>query len=73
MTETDELDYEKMKEDAGEFAKWLIKSEQEFTQEINDCDDGVASYFDIKARNDKIVTVFFKDNGYVGIEVKEDE
>jgi hypothetical protein len=70
--EQDKTDYNKMKEDAGEFAKWLIKTEQTFKQEITDCDSGLAVYFDINSRDNKVVTIFFKENGYVGIEVKED-
>jgi hypothetical protein len=67
------LDYDKMKENAGEFAKMLIKFEQDFKQQLTNCGDGLAIYFDIQARNDKTITVFFKDNGYVGFEVGEDE
>ena len=66
-------DYELMKKKASEFAKFCIENEWNFTQETNECDEGLAVYFDIKGRDDKIITVFFKDNGYVGIQLKEDE
>lgn len=69
----EERDYNKMKKEAGDFAKWLVKHEQAFSQEILDCNDGLAVYFDIETRDDKIITIFFKDNGYVGMEVKENE
>ena len=71
--EDNEEDYKLMKERAGEFAKLCIKNEWKFTQEINDCDEGVAVYFDIKGRNNKIITVFYKDNGYVGIQLKDED
>lgn len=72
METIDKPNYEKMKKRAGDFAKMLIDYEIEFKQQINDCDDGLAVYFDIEARNDKKITFFFKDNGYVGIEVKDE-
>ena len=65
-------DYKKMKKEAGEFAKLLIKWEQDFEQKISDCNGGLACYFDIEGRNGKTITIFFKDNGYVGFEVKEE-
>ena len=73
METNEDKDYEKMKVDAGDFAKMLIRFEQTFKQEINDCDDGLAVYFDIEARGGKTITVLFKDNGYVGFEVTKDE
>lgn len=66
----EEINYEKMKEKAGNFAAFLIDVELDFSQQIGECNDGLAVYFDVEARNGKI-TIFFKDNGYVGIEIKE--
>ena len=71
---SEETDYEKMKKEAGEFSTWLVKHEFTFKTETNECNpDGIAVYFDVEARDDKIVTFIFKDNGYVGIQLKEEE
>jgi hypothetical protein len=67
-------DYENMKKKAIEFAKILIEGEKEFKFDVNDCDEGVGAYFNIKTTEDnKIITIYFKDNGYMGIMVKEDD
>lgn len=73
QTKEEAPNYTKMKEEAGEFAKLLIKWEQNFSQEINDCGDGLAVYFNIEGMDNKIITIHFKDNGYVGFGVKGEE
>lgn len=60
----------KMQKEAQEFASFLVRNEITFKSETNECDNDTAIYFDIEAKDNKKVTFFFKDNGYVGIEVK---
>lgn len=68
-----EIDFEDIKLKASKFSNFLVENEIEFTHKADGFGDGVAVYFNIKDSNGKVITFYFKDNGYVGVEVKEDE
>lgn len=61
----DEKEYQKMKDNASEFCRFLINSEIEFKQEITDHNEKLACYIDFKLNNGKKISAVFVSSGGV--------